>query len=504
MLSQTDHGPYVSPDSINYIALARNLLEGNGYVTWNSKPVATWPPGYPVLLSLSSLSFFDPLDIAGAINAVILGLTTFVAARWLMKRIKSRFLVLWSCLAIILAIPLRDVSSSVWSEPIFILCVTLTLISMDKYLSTEKCSSLILAAAFTAFACLTRYVGITLILTCLLLLALQRRPTIMKKSKRIGLYLLISALPLGIWLLRNHLVLGTLTGNRSPADASLLENIRLVFNTLSRWWQNSPELIVIFQPASSLITGIILFALATLVVYIFVLWWQDADKSRDKNFVLVSGLFGFTYLVFMLWAATTTKMDPLNHRLLSPAYIPLLVPIVFIVDQLFVNCSKHDSLQHPIFINTAMSTLLIIVVILLSSWTLLAGDAVMKRIHAGTTIDNYGYRSIVWRESQTLQYLRGYRPTRIYSNGPHAIYINTDPPQSASYHYLPRNSTALAEYLDRQHMRLEGTYIVWFYRNYLTTRYDYDASHLIDLQGLETVAELADGVILRVIPRQEN
>lgn len=500
LLSQTGHGPYVSPDSINYIVLARNLMDGNGYVTWSGKPVAIWPPGYPILLSLFSLSFFDPLDAAGAINAITLGLIAFVTGHWLMQRIKSSFLILWGCVAIVFAVPLRLVSSSVWSEPAFILFITLSLIWMDKYLSTEKRSSLIVAAVFTAFACLTRYAGIALVIAILTLLVLQRGVVFQNKLRRIGLYLMISVAPLGIWLMRNMLALGTLTGTRPPAETALQDNVHLALNTLVEWWQNSPQFTTAFQPISVPVTTTVLLVSVILVSYAFILWRKDAGKSQDKNFILVFGMFGFVYLVFIIWAATTSNMDPLNHRLLSPAYIPLLVLILFMIDRLFTYCSENSSFPRTTTVSAVMSALPVIVVIVLSLWTGWAGHAIVKKINMKKTIDNYGYRSIVWRESQTLQYLQEYRPTRIYSNAPQAVYINSEHYQTISYGYLPRSIGVLAEWTDRQHLWPENTYIVWFNREYLTRRYDYDASYLSHLPGFETVAKLADGVIVKIKP----
>ncbi len=504
LFSQTGRGPYVSPDSINYIALSRNLLDGDGYVTWNGNPVATWPPGYPILLSLFSLSFFDPLDIAGMLNATILGITTFVVGHRLTQYIKSTFLILWGCFAIVFAAPLRQVSSSVWSEPAFILFLTLSLIWMDKYLSKEKRSSLILAAMFTALACLTRYAGITLIITSITLLALQHGVIFQEKLKRLGLYLLISMAPLSVWLMRNFMVLGTLTGTRQPAETALQDNVYLALNTLIKWWQNSPQFTTLFQPIAVPVTITILLVLVILMGCITTSWWRNAGKSRDKNFILVFGMFGFIYLIFMLWAATTSKMDPLHHRLLSPAYLSLLVLVLFTIDRLFTYCREYGSFQRVSSISAVVSMLPAIVVIVLLLWAGLAGHTIVKKINMGKTIDNYGYRSKVWRKSQTLQYLQEYRPSRIYSNAPHAIYINSDHIQTTSYRYLPRNIDVLAEWTETQHILSENTYIVWFNREYLTKRYDYNASYLSDLPGLEPVAELTDGVIVKVSPRLGN
>ena len=140
LLLQTGSGVNVTHDSISYIAMARGLLEGEGLLNWAGKPEASWPPGYPILLSITGF-FSDPLYTAGMLNSLSMGLTIFFVGLWLMQRIKSRFLVLLTCLILAFAFPLRLAAYSVWSETVFILFVMLSLIWMDKYLITEKRSS---------------------------------------------------------------------------------------------------------------------------------------------------------------------------------------------------------------------------------------------------------------------------------------------------------------------------------------------------------------------------
>ena len=78
-------------DSVSYIAAARNLLDGNGFHTFNrGDPYVWWPPLYPLLLAVASLEVFDPLAVAGPVNAVLFGLTIFVVARYLRRRLASR------------------------------------------------------------------------------------------------------------------------------------------------------------------------------------------------------------------------------------------------------------------------------------------------------------------------------------------------------------------------------------------------------------------------------
>ena len=132
------YGAGLHEDSINYVSVARNLLAGAGFYEFTGNAYALWPPLYPLLLAAVSLGVFDPLDVAGPLNAVIFGLTIFVVGRYLRQRLESRFLAVWACLAMALPVPLVEPASWALSASLFILMATLALIQTDKFLTGAK------------------------------------------------------------------------------------------------------------------------------------------------------------------------------------------------------------------------------------------------------------------------------------------------------------------------------------------------------------------------------
>ena len=188
LLRGATHGIGMSWDSMTYIAGANKLLDGNFFTAYP----AFFPPLFPILLASASLYIFDPRDIAGLVNATAFGLTVFVAGQWLRSRIKSRFLVIWGCLAVTFSIPLTSAASMAWSEPVFILFCTLALIRIDRFLNTYQGSQLVWAALYTALACMTRYAGVALIMTIALLLIIQPKVRLFESVKRVIAYLVIS------------------------------------------------------------------------------------------------------------------------------------------------------------------------------------------------------------------------------------------------------------------------------------------------------------------------
>ena len=196
---EATYGVGLASDWAAYIATARNLLAGEWFVQIDGWPYLHWPPLYPLLLAAASFGVFDPYHVAGPLNAVIFGLTIFVAGQGLRRHVRRAWLVVGAVIAIMLALPLTWVASFAISEAPFILLVTLALFQADKYLERGRRSDLIWAAAFTSLAILTRYIGVTLILAIVPLLLLQRGAVPWDKARRSGLYLLIATAPVGLW-----------------------------------------------------------------------------------------------------------------------------------------------------------------------------------------------------------------------------------------------------------------------------------------------------------------
>ncbi len=135
---EASYGVGLSGDWATYIFAARNLLAGEWFVQTHGWPYLHWPPLYPMLLAAASFGVFDPYAVAGPLNAVVFGLTLFVAGQELRRHIQHCFLVIGACLAIILAIPLTRAASQAMSEAPFILFVTLSLVLTSRFLDTGK------------------------------------------------------------------------------------------------------------------------------------------------------------------------------------------------------------------------------------------------------------------------------------------------------------------------------------------------------------------------------
>ncbi len=325
LLRLASYGTGMGGDAVSYIVAARNLLAGNGLVGLGGDPLVYWPPLYPAMLAGGGLFGFDPYAVAGPLNAVLFGLTVLVAGSWLRRHLHTRFLWLWGCFSIALALPLAEEASHAMGESAFILFVTLALTQIDAHLHGGGRASLIRAAAFSALACLTRYQGASVILAVVpLLLAARAAPR--EKMKRIALYTLIAAAPVGLWMLRNVLISGTMTGGRELVFHSFPfivdEALRIV---VGGWW-----LVGLTVP--------VLLALVVAACHAFSYrsdWKRDAAVASEVAWgpLRVFGGFALAYLTLLVAAMMLGAVDRgLQGRYLTPVYVPLLLTALLLMD----------------------------------------------------------------------------------------------------------------------------------------------------------------------------
>ena len=504
---QVAYGVGLGWDSINYISVARNLLAGEGFVqdtfvetTEGSLDYTMWAPLYPSLLAVSGFLMFDPWGIAGPLNAVIFGVTVFVAGRWLRRRIQSRPLVLLACLAVMLAIPLTRAASYAMSETPFILFTTLSLIWIDKFVLDGKRTDLVWAGVFTALACLTRYLGVTVLVAALPLLLFRPGVALLDRVKHCAAYAVISLIPIGLWMLRNTLLSGAPTGPKPPSNDTLPEILSATLADLSRWalfWLPSDAVRI----AASALTAMVLLALAVAILRVFFRWMQGGASQQWSSFCLFGG-FALVYLGVLLVAQTVTFGEPAGGRYLYPMYIPLLFAGVFALDKFMISESikalRGNALDLPIvrtFLRgrKPVSLLTAVIVVVASLWLLGHAPRHARDIWLANGDLGQGFASSKWVDSEVLRYMRdtSIESHRVVSSVPIAILYTAD---VREYVYLSQELEAARRKIASAS---DGDHVVWFRSH--TVGYLYDDGDLRELPELEVVADLPDGVIFRVV-----
>ena len=498
-------------DAINYIGVARSLLAGDGFTTWRGSIYHAFPPLYPLLLATASLGIFDPWAVAGPLNAGLFGLTVFVVGMYLRTQLQSRLLTLWCCLALALAWPLLDAAHFAWSEMPFILFSTLALMQSERALNRGGGgnSALLWAGAFTALACLSRYVGVTLVALIVPLLAFQRGVALPAKARRIVIYSLVALAPLALWMLRNQLAVGNLTGSREyPRDA--IPDVLYAILTLTARWLPELQIEYLAFPTAYVLLGLWIALLAPVFGGAVRAYLKGAANSAQIALLLFAGLAA-AYLATLIGATVQSFNHGIGPRYLVPAYLPALVATALALDPALRHTLRRAwtraATPRAALLRAASAGAGVILIACLLLWL---ADLVSVNIRAiyqsnnrsTSLLEYYNYASLA--DSAALRYIREEIANgAVFSDHSPAVYIHTN--ELIQPRRLPCNADAIRSELSAAATAGGGAvYLLWLYS--LGSRCEIQPDYYGGLDGLlaavplELTAAFDDGVLLRYRP----
>ena len=487
------YGVWLQGDSLQYIAVARNLLAGHGLTDFEGATFVGWPPGYPLLLAAASLGVFEPNKVAGPLNAALFGLTIFVTGRYLHGRLRLRPLAVWAGLAIALAAPLASLAAMAMSDPAFILLVVLALVRTDDYLVEGRTASLAWAALFAALTWQMRYIGVLAPVVVGLAVLLQSGATPWQRVLRASFVWLVAALLIVPWPARDILASGswnTLGGYPYPLD----EILAGIGSELGSW---TP-----FGPSPLGRPSLVLLAVAAVALV-----WAGSRLGRGPRMPRASygwrtfsvwGGFVLTYLALVVVAVVDGNTHHgVEERYLAPVYVPCLVVVVFVVDRLLGpdRGGKRSGGVGALsglgrFGRVGASLPGVVVAAGLALWLAANADRSLSEIlRANRGEMDLLYSGPRWAESGTLRYIRD-NPIdgRVYSNEAALLLLHNS--GTATY----RGMGGVGE---GARLR-DGATVVWF-RNWWGR--GAGAGDLLVSPRLTLLAELDDGLIFRVDDR---
>ena len=525
---QAAYGPGLLWDSVNYLAVARNLLAGEGFVNFDGTPYTVWPPLYPLLLAAAGLAGgLDPLRVAGPLGALCFGLTVFVVGRYLAPRLESPLLRVWTPLVLALSLPLADLSRYALAGPAFVLFLTLAPVATDSYLAAPRLPRLLRAALWTALAWQTRYIGAAAPLVLGLWLLLHRGLPLRARLGRAALFALIAGAPTGLWVLRNTALVGRFTGHPPPLGfdggrtlSELLDGFRAwaAFDLLSPLLPLALGVAILLPVAAGLLAG----GAAP----------PPSAVAGSRRSAALFGSFALGYLILLVFATSMNEIW-INDRYLAPVFVPLLVAGALSLDGLLRRERTRRSfgtlgpaLPGPVArglgaeAGRAPTLLTALVGAVLCLWA--AGQVAPTAeavARANSAQVGSGFHGPPWTDSETLRYLRDEADPEgvFHSNLPILVYLHTAihtggrgtyrslPPTADTTHRIvgPAWVPGLApeERLARWLPEVpEGSFVVWLRDDPATTArfYSYGRPTLAALPGLLPVAEFVDGAVFRV------
>ena len=501
-------------DSVRYLAAARSLLAGSGFLDADSAPgYHLWPPLYPLLLAAGGL-FADPVVVPGPLNAAAFALTIFCFGRYLWARLDSLFLRVWAPLACALSLPLAENARWAMTETIFILLVTLALMGVDEYRANGSSKALVFAAVFSALAWQTRHAGAALVVTAGLLILLDRRRPFRERVRHSAIFGAITGAPMALWLWRTYRLLGTpITTVRPETALDWREIFEGTVSRLASWTD--------FDTGPTTLAVVSSLALAAVLARKRLETTGRPTSGRavaGPNWLAAWGLFWLLYLVLVVVALRTgSTWHGVQVRHLTPLYVPTVAVVAGLCDRFFARARTRPTaaaaraaggpfaraggrlrrLSGPAS-RIAVTTLL--------SWWLVgqagpAADAIARENSSDSA--GTGYGSARWADSETLDALRPpaaalHPDARLYSNIRSAVSLYTG---AHGMFWIPPSrelavETVLTGWLDGVP---DGSRVVWFRRwEQNRERFAPTPLALRVSPSLVPVGEFTDGTIFEV------
>ena len=495
LYSTSKYGSAITHDSVAYIYAAETFLSGKGmqYFGYES-PFIQWPPLFPLILAGVKSTGANLINTLPYLNGIFYALIILISGLWILRSTSNGILAIISSLAMLASIPLYYVSRFIWCEPLFIFLTLLFLMSIDIHVEKSNESSsikyLILSSVFTALSCLTRYVGVTSIITGVIILLLQKKK-LLKRLLEIICFGTISSVPTIMWIIRNYLLTGTLTGGRIPSHNGLNENLEFYFKTIAHWIVPAHSLNMAY-----LIIGNFIF-IAVILIFIYRLrltsksnintYQSKITTSTNINKMIILLIFYVIYSAYLLISASKVSFDSINNRLLSPIYPPLILIMLFTIS------SYIDFVKRGI-INTVFS--LIVIMLLFFSWIMYPLSDIKD--NASYSYENGAgvLTSEWWKQSSLIKYVKTLPSNSIIcSNCPDAIYIHSgrlsrySPKKEGLYWYGVNQFEKIVD-------ENENVFIVWF--NVDEVESVYNVQELQEHFRLEMINKLYDGIIYKV------
>ncbi len=492
----------LTPDSAAYVAAARNFLNGNGLSIlyndngtplnlWAPKTfnevehVMLWPPLYPMALSIFGFFTTNMFEVARYLSAVLFGLNILIIGLIVKKITRSIWLSLFGAAIMITSDVVMRVHSMAWSEPLFIFFGFLGVYFIIDYLQNNKNSFLYISAILFSLAFLTRYVGITLVVSGALAVLFLNDRSVKKRIIDCVAFTIISCILVSIW------IMGT---NSSPRTfvfhpINYIE-IKTTLINISRWLlpDRIPNIISVGISGMFVMGVICGFIIVGRKMYKMV---RESYEVKILKSVIFFILFIIIYMTFLIISKSffDAHIPIRDFRILSPVFIASLIFVIFFLRILILYFSENKILKIVVSV---------FCILFLVSYIIGIINPLILAYKEG----QIGYANKDWALSETINGLKRYPDsTLIYSNGPDVIYLRTG--KSAKMFPLLKNPYTLQgndNFQTQVEMMLEevdkGDGIIVFFdrigRNYLLSKDEIKSNFDINL-----IEEYPDGTIYK-------
>ncbi len=447
----TDLSPWIVSDTVGYFEAAENLVAGRGLVLIKASGVSEslrfHTPFYPLVLSLGVLLGVELIQYTRLLSVFSFVFQIFILGFAGYRLSKKWVFPLILVLYVVTSPAFLFSFSGAMSEPLYFLLSIASIFSLQAFFIKNKRTYLIIACLLTSAVFLTRYIGISIVLSGGLALLLFTQGKFTKRFKASALYLTITSGSFFVF------IISVLARGDSPG-------IYQSFNQ-SLWHELNPVRVAIVD---ELWTGFHLdsifpwfqyrlkfaFLIFSLLLLIVVVIHSIRSRRKENNFVIhrefffQSGLlfasiaFFSSMVISITYVVVRVPKPALNERVLLPiVYSSVFSVISFLF---FLSTDYKKNMKRKIIINALLFLLTCNVIAgnIPNSWDLI------HDLHE----NGYGYASPAWRDSDVLDAVK-----RL----PDEVPLITNDTIAIQY-YSGRRSYEIHEIYDRSLLRVPYKY----------------------------------------------
>jgi hypothetical protein len=458
------------------------------------KPITTFPPFYSFALAVTEWIGLGVHAGVRLLGGAGFGLTILLVGLGVLYATHSGVFALLSAGLVLTSSALIDVFSWALSESLFIPLSIASIVGLVIFLRSGKSQYLWIVGVTSGLALLTRYAGVALVAALGLIILLDRTMDRKHRLRSIGLFLVLSLLPIGIFLVRNLVLTGSLANRPLPRwYAPDLALIQSAGNIVVSWFIPAVDL-EIPNWLSGLVPLALVLALGLTMRHAWLQVTTSQRSSEDRSVawtILIAASFAYFYIALLVVSISMVDVNiqtlfyAVGERLLLPVYASVLLILALLF---FTAWRRGTRVRQMAVLGIALAFLGLQVV---------AGLREFQSLRS----EGRGYNSGIWRNSQSLEYVRGLPEVPIFTNDLGAVYLLTDryatyiPTKFNPSTRQPRTDYAANLGQMRQTLRQNGGVILILGSN-PWGRLDQD--HLEDLiDGSSLVAEFGDGLIFQ-------
>jgi hypothetical protein len=476
----TRHGIGTSPDSVQYIRTARDLIAADGGQA-GPRAGAQFAPLYSLLLAGAGAVGVDPMDGARWLNVIVFGLNIAIVGL-IVQRTTRNTGWLWALGSVFVlgSMPVLSVHVAALSEPVFLLFGLVGLYWLGRYLENRRRGVLVAAAIAVSLAFLARYAGAAWVLAGgLAILAWGPRP-LLRRAGDAALFGVLSSMPMLVWLVQNAAAGGSATGRELLFHPIGKAHLWQALYTTSGW---------ILIPASAPNSVRLAVWLAAAVALIAVVVSRSTARPPMPRPVAVLAVFIGCYLAFVVASISLFDANtPLDDRILLPVFAASVVVALYLVDAAWPRLEGRPVLRYGAAGAIAIFTA--------------AHVANGVAVAAATYESGWGLSSRQWQASPTVARARALPiGVPVFSNAPEILYLHTGRlaqpiPKKVLLMTQQPNAAFAAQLAEMRHVLSRSCGVVVYFRNLAGQKAAPSERELAQRLSLRITAEARDGAVL--------